>query len=370
MKTFISFVRKEFLHILRDKTTLLIMFAMPIVMIILFSYAISTEVKNISVAVLDFSKDEQTNRIIEKFNQNKYFQIKQYLTTNKEIEVAFKEKKINLVMVFSENFAENMLHTHEASIQLLADGSEANSGAMYIGYAQGVLGSYLKEINSDAGATQSFQIQTNSTMLYNPQSKSEYNFVPGVIGMMLLLLNAMMSSIAIVREKERGTMELLLASPMPPIQIILSKTIPYLTLSSITLLLVLVFAHFVVGVPINGSVGLLLLLCLLYIFTALSMGLLISTVMQTQISAMLVSGMVLMLPTIMLSGMVFPIESMPNILQWLSCIVPARWFISALRKIMIQGVDITAVSTEFLILIGMVVLYLIIALKKFKIRLQ
>lgn len=195
-------------------------------------------------------------------------------------------------------------------------------------------------------------------------------FVPGVLGMMFLLLNAMMSSIAIVREKERCTMEMLLASPLRPYTIIISKLVSYFTLPSATFCLVLLFANFVIGVPVNGSLLLLILLCLLYIFTALSMEFLISTLMQSQMVAMLVSGMVLMFPTIMLSGMMFSIESMPNILQWIYYIVPARWFISAVRKIMIQGVGFYAMQTEFLALEIMVVFYLTIALKKYKIRLE
>lgn len=370
MKQFKEFTLKEFKHIFRDKTTMLILFAMPLVMIILFSYAISTEVKNISVGVLDYSKDYQTQKIISEIESNKYFTIKKYIRDKQGIEDAFLKDNINLVIVFSENFAENMAHSKQASVQLLADGTEANSAAMYTGYAQGVLGQYLKNINNKGSNTSSFNIDVVNYKLYNPQSKSKYMFVPGVLGMMFLLLNAMMSSIAIVREKERGTMEMLLASPLRPYTIIISKLVPYFTLSSATFCLVLLFANFVIGVPVNGSILLLILLCLLYIFTALSMGLLISTLMQSQMAAMLVSGMVLMLPTIMLSGMMFPIESMPNILQWLSYIVPARWFISAVRKIMIQGVGFYAMQTEFLALGIMVVFYLTIALKKYKIRLE
>lgn len=369
MKQFIAFVKKEFKHIFRDRITMLILFIMPIVMIMLFSYAISTEVKNINVAVLDYSNDYQTKKIIEEIRNNKYFTIKYYLHSQKEIIELFQKGKVNVVIVFPENFSENMIHTQDASIQLIADGTEANQASMYVNYVQNILIKYLQNINNKGGKV-NIGIITQSHMLYNPQSKSAYNYVPGVLGMMLLLINAMMSSIAIVRERERGTMEMLLASPLPPIYIILAKAMPFFTISSISLILIFCFSFFIIDVPIAGSVFVLVILCLLYILTSLAMGLFISNVVNNQLSAMLISGMVLMLPTMLLSGMMFPIESMPEILQDISYIIPARWFISAIRKIMIQGVGITYIMKELLALIIMCVVYILGSLKNFKIRLE
>lgn len=369
MKQFLSFVRKEFYHIFRDKRTMLILLVMPIVMIILFGFAITTEVKDTQVAVYDPSKDVATQHIRDMFQANKYFTIAEELSDPSQIDKVFKEGKINLVLVFSENFADNMIHTGEATVQLLADGTEPNQASMRVGYAQNILSAYQRELVQGGGSS-SFQVIPELKMLYNPQQKSEFNFVPGVIGMMLLLICAMMSSIAIVREKEMGTMEVLLASPLPPIYIIIAKAIPYFTISCVNLTTILLLSAFMLHIPIAGSLLCLVGIALCYILVALALGLLISTIVDSQLAAMLLSSLVLMIPTILLSGTIFPIESMPVWLQKVSAIVPARWFIDAVRKLMIQGVEIQYVGREFVILGGMVVLLVAAALKKFKIRLE
>ena len=339
MKQFLSFVRKEFYHIFRDKRTMLILLVMPVIMIILFGFAITTEVKDTQVAIFDPSKDIATQHIRDMFQANKYFTITEELSDINQINDVFKKGKVNMVMVFSENFADNMIHTGDATIQLLADGTEPNQASMRVGYAQNILSSYIRELSQANGGNASFQIVPELKMLYNPQQKSEFNFVPGVIGMMLLLICAMMSSIAIVREKEMGTMEVLLASPLPPAYIILAKTIPYFTISCVNLATILLLSAFMLHIPIAGS-----LLCLI--------------------------GISLMIPTILLSGTVFPIESMPVWLQKFSAIVPARWFTDAVRKLMIQGVSLRYVIHEFVIIGIMIIIFISIALKKFKIRLE
>lgn len=369
MKQFLAFTRKEFLQTFRDKRTMFILIAMPIVMVLLFGFAVTTEVKDSNVAVLDLSKDSVTKQIQERIEANKYFTISQTLNSYDDIDKVFKQGKINVVLVFGEHFADNMLHTGQAKVQILTDGTEPNQAAIRTNYMQAVFASYLTEISHEKMQAK-YSITPVVKMLYNPQQKSEYNFVPGVIGMMLLLICAMMSSIAIVREKELGTMEILLASPLPPIYIILSKAIPYFVISCMDLTIILLLAAFVLNVPIAGSLFWLIMLCLLYIFLALALGLLISTVANSQLVAMLMSGMILMLPTMLLSGLVFNIESMPKWLQVLSMIVPARWFIDALRRLMIQGVEVFYVVNDFAILLGMALLCIVVALEKFKIRLE
>lgn len=322
------------------------------------------------MAVFDPSKDIATQHIRDMFQANRYFTIAQELDSPDQIDRVFKEGKINLVLVFSENFADNMIHTGEATIQLLADGTEPNQASMRVGYAQNILNAYQRELAQGGSSKGSFQIVPELWMLYNPQSKSEYNFVPGVIGMMLLLICAMMSSIAIVREKEMGTMEVLLASPLPPAYIILAKAIPYFSISCVNLTTILLLSAFMLHIPIAGDLLCLVAMALCYIVVALALGLLISTIVDSQLAAMLLSSLVLMIPTILLSGTIFPIESMPQWLQWLSAIVPARWFVDAVRKLMIQGVEVQYVTREFLILGIMIVLLLTAAIKKFKIRLE
>ncbi|WP_294079089.1 ABC transporter permease [Proteiniphilum sp. UBA5384] len=368
MKQFRSFVRKEYYHIFRDKRTMLILLAMPIVQILLFGFAITTEVKDVKVAVFDPSKDASTQRIKERINTSEYFTIAEELTNIDQINDIFKYGKINLVIVFSENFAENLLHTGEAKVQLIADGTDPNQASTLTGYVSGILGSYQQELMEQYQVP--FQIIPETRMLYNPQLKSAYNFVPGVMGLILMLICAMMTSIAIVREKETGTMEVLLSSPMKPIYIILAKAVPYFTLSIVNLITILLLSVFVLGVPVSGSLFWLAILSLLFVFVALALGLFISTLVNTQMAAMLASGMGLMMPIMLLSGMMFPIESMPPVLQWVSAIVPARWYIEAVKKIMIQGVELQYIAKELVIIGVMAISLIMLALSKFKTRLS
>lgn len=368
MRTFGAFVRKEFYHILRDKRTVLILLVMPIVQMLLFGFAITTEVKNVRMAVFDPSKDVATQKIKDRFQASEYFTIEQELTGPAEINDVFKYGKINMVMVFGENFADRLSTRGEAAIQLITDGTDPNQASMLTAYASGILASFQKE--SAELQSVPFTIMPEVKMLYNPQSKSAYNFVPGVMGLILMLICAMMTSIAIVREKEMGTMEVLLSSPMKPIYIILAKAVPYFMLSVVNVVTILLLSVFVLGVPVAGSLTLLIGVSFVFIFLALSLGLLISTLVNTQMAAMLMSGMALMIPVMLLSGMMFPIESMPKILQWISAIVPARWYIEAVKKIMIQGVEFRFVVKELLILSITAAGLIFLSLKKFKTRLS
>lgn len=306
MKQFLSFVKKEFYHIFRDKRTMLILLGMPVVQIILFGFAITTEVKNTQVAIFDPSKDISTQRITEQLGASEYFSVARILSNPDEIEKVFKEGKANLVVVFGENFNENLLHTGEASIQLIADATDPNQSLTLTGYATNIIGSYQQELMREYNIP--FQIKPEVRMLYNPQMKGAYNFVPGVMGLILILICAMMTSIAIVREKEMGTMEVLLASPIRPIYIILAKAVPYFTLSVVNLSSILLLSVFVLEVPVAGSLFWLAIISLIFIFVALALGLFISSVADTQVTAMLISGIGLMMPVMLLSGMIYPIE--------------------------------------------------------------
>ena len=361
-------MRKEFYHIFRDKRTLLILFMMPIIQMLLIGFCLTTEVKNTKMAVYDPSKDISTESIIRRLDANQYFMLVEYLSSADEIQTVMQKGKVSLVVVFGENFHDNMLHTGESSVQLIADATDPNQARAFTGYAAGIIQGYEQELMRAAKV--SLQILTEVRMLYNPQMKGAYNFVPGVIGMILMLICAMMTSISIVREKERGTMEVLLTSPMRPIYIILSKVTPYFALAVADLAIILLTAVFVLNVPASGSLLLLVSMALLFILAALSLGLLISNIVSSQVAAMLISGMGLILPTIILSGLVFPIESMPRILQWLSTILPVRWFIQAVRKVMIQGVDMVFITKELAVLAGMIVLLLFMSLRTFKVRLK
>lgn len=369
MKQFISFVQKEFYHIFRDGRTILILLVMPIILIVLFGYAITTEVKNTQVAILDLSKDEVTQKIKERIAANDYFGIKEELTNAAQIDKKFKSGDIDMVILFEENFSGNLIHNKKADIQILVDGTEPNQASVRIGYIQQLLTDCQRELIEQLGIKQSFQIIPITRMLYNPQQKSEYNFVPGVIGLILILICAMMSSIAIVREKEMGTMEILLASPLPSMYIILAKLVPYFTISSLNMATILLLSVYLLHIPIAGSLSCFIGVSLIYILVALFIGLLISTLVNSQLSAMILS-LLLIVPTVYLSGITFPIESMPVALQRVSAIVPTRWYVEAARKLMIQGVEAKYVLKETAILVVMAIALLVFALKMFKTRLE
>lgn len=368
MKQFIAFVKKEFYHIFRDRRTILILLIMPIVEIILFGFAISTEVKNVRVAVLDPSQDAVTRRIIDRLDASEYFTITYIVHSPAEMEELFRSGGIDMAMAFSERFSEN-LYTDEADIQLISDATDPNMATTQTNYAAQIIRAAIQTEQKNI-YTASGGINVNIKLLYNPQMKSAYNFVPGVMGLIMMLICAMMTSISIVREKEMGTMEILLVSPIRPIFIILSKVVPYFVLSFVNLVTILLLSVFVLDVPVVGSLFWLIAVSLLFIFVALALGVLISSIARTQVAAMLGSGLVLMMPTILLSGMIFPIESMPVILQWISAVIPARWYIDLVKRIMIQGVDITLVGKQVAVLAAMALVLICISLKKFKNRLE
>ncbi len=340
----------------------MILLGMPVLQIILFGFAITTELNHSRVAVLDPSKDAVTTRITERIDENRYFSVVKELSSASDIETVFRHDEADIVVAFTPDFDAN-LSTGEAGIQLVVDATDPNTGNMMAGYVQGIVGQALQ-----SGTQSSPIVQTH--LLFNPQMKSAYNFVPGVMGLILMLICAMMTSISIVREKETGTMEVLLVSPIRPIFIILAKAVPYLVLSCVNLATILLLSVYVLHVPVEGSLWTLSFLSLLLIAVALSLGLLISCVVQNQVAAMIVSGMGLMMPVMLLSGMIFPIESMPAILQWISNIIPARWYIQAVKKVMIEGLGMAAVWHEALILSGMAALLIGLSLKKFKERLE
>ena len=368
---FISFVKKEFLYIFRDTWTMIILLLLPVLMIILFGFGISTEIKNTRVAVFDPSRDVATGQIVNNLSTSEYFIISHYLSDISEVEHVLKKGDIGLVVVFEANFNEN-LNRGGANVQLIADGSDPNTASSLANYATAI-------INSSPIAAGNAQMQSGVSLplincemklLYNPTMKGAYNTVPGVLGMVLMLICTLMTSIAIAREKETGSMEVLLVSPIKPATIILSKTAPYFILSLFNLATVLLLAVFVLKVPIVGSLILLIGLSIIFIFVCLSLGVLISIVAPSQIVALLASAVIGMMLTMMLSGMMFPIENLPLVLQWFAQIVPAKWFIEASRNVMIKGAGITAIAKELTVLSGMALFLLAVSVKNFNKRIE
>ena len=352
MKQFISFVIKEAKHILRDRRTMLILFGMPVVLMLLFGFAISTDVKDVRTIVVTSQTDHRTQAAVERLAQSEYFTITQTARTPQEAERIIRSQKADMAVVFANGFA-----SKKGGVQFIVDGSDPNMAQQWTNYAQQVI------VNPQSSLV-------NMRMLYNPQMKSAYNFVPAIMGMLLMLVCAMMTSISIVREKEKGTMELLLVSPVRPLMVIIAKAVPYLVLAFCILITILLMARYVLDVPLQGSVLWILFVSAIYILLALALGLLISNIAQTQLVALLMSAMVLLMPVIMLSGMIFPVESMPQVLQWIAAVVPPRYYIDAMRKLMIMGVGIGEVMKEVAVLSIMAAVLLAVSLKMFNTRLE
>ena len=352
MKPFFSFVIKETKHILRDKRTMLMLFGMPIVMMLLFGFAVTNDVRNVRIIVVMSNADNATQQVADRLAASEYFTLTKVVATPNEAEKAIRDQKADMAIVFSQDFA-----SKKSGYQLIVDGADPNMAQQWTTYANAVIN------NTEAKAV-------NTKLLYNPQMKSTYNFVPAIMGTLLMLVCAMMTSISIVREKEKGTMEVLLVSPTKPLMIIVAKLVPYLVLAFVILSIILLMSSFVLGVPIKGSLFWIYVVSTIYILLALSLGILVSTIAETQLVALLISAMLLMMPVIMLSGMMFPIESMPKILQYISAIVPTRYYISAMRKLMIMGTGIEEIYFEVSVLISMLIALMSLALAKFNKRLE
>jgi ABC-2 type transport system permease protein len=368
MQQFFVFVKKEFYHIFRDKKSLLIIFALPIAQMLIFGFALTNEIKNTKIAILDQSKDEASESLIAQFEASRYFEITGFIETPEAADKLFKADEVKMVVVIPPQFNNSLLHNNSAQIQLLTDATDPNTATTLEVYAGAIIRDYQGELNQHFKLP--YSITTEIRMLYNPQLKGAYLFVPGVMGMILLLISAMMTSISIVREKELNTMEIILASPLKPMILILSKAVPYMAISLVNVSTILIISVTLLDLPINGSLLLLLGVCFLFITTALSLGLMISNITDSQQTAMFISLMGLMLPTLILSGFMFPIENMPYPMQLLSNIVPTKWFFIIIKDVMIKGLGFASVWKEILILFGMTTFFLTVSWRKFKMRLE
>ncbi len=368
MKRFIAFIKKEFYHIVRDRRTAAILFGMPILQLLLFGYAIRNEVSEVKTGILDMSHDTVTEAITDKLFSSGTFIFAGPLQSEKEIAQDFASGRMNEVVVFEPNFAGRLQKDGVAQMQVVTDGSDPNVSRIVTGYTQAVVRDYLAE-HADRSTRQA-GVEAVPLMMFNPSLKSVYLFVPGLMAMILMLVSALMTSISITREKESGTMELLLVSSLRPVQIIVGKVVPYLLLSFVNVVTVVSLAYFVFGVPCRGNIALLFAESLLFIMTALSLGIMISTITNSQQVAMMISLAGLLLPTVLLSGFIFPIHSMAWPLQVISNIIPARWYLVIVRGIMLKGAGITVLWKETLILFVMTVLFMVASVRKFSERLQ
>ena len=368
MKQLIAFIRKEFYHVFRDRRTLLILFGIPIAQIILFGQALSSEVKNIGIAVLDEANNTYSEQITHYLQASPYFKLKEPLYHYNQVEDQFKRGEIKAALIFPPDFGKDLYTFSGTSLQLITDGSDPNTAKTVQNYFSAMVASYQQELNPTVQLP--YQITVENRMLYNEEQNGSMNFVPGVIALVFMIVSTALTSVAVVREKELGTMEILLVSPFKPIMILIAKAVPYLILSLINFTVILLLSVYMLDVPIRGNLLLLYAESTLFIIICLSLGLLISTVTASQQTAMLIAMMGMMLPTAFFTGFMFPIENMPLIFQGISKVFPSSYYYSIVKKVMLKGLDFSYVWKETLILIAMAVIFLSLAMKKFKIRLQ
>jgi ABC-2 type transport system permease protein len=367
MKIFLAFIKKEFRHVWRDRRSLTILLGLPIMMMLLFGFAISNEVKDSKIAVLDYSNDAMSKQLIDRIGQSNYFTVFESVTNEAAIESAFRKGNIRLALIIPPNFGKQM-SKEGSSIRIIADASDPNTANIVTNYMNAILADFIKSKFSTQ--QEPLNIKVESRMLYNPQLKSSYNFVPGVMTLIMMLLGTMMTAVSIVKEKEMGTMEVLLVSPMKPILVIISKAIPYLVLCFIDVLLILLMSYTLLEMPVRGNIPLLLAESLLFILTTLSFGLLISTLVASQQMAMFISLVGFLMPALVFSGFMFPIENMPLPLQIISNVVPTKWYFYILKTIMIKGLGFEYIIMPTIILISMTLIFILLTLRNFKIRLM
>jgi len=367
MKIFLAFLQKEFWHVIRDRRSLVVLIGMPILMMLLYGFALSNEVKNSRIAILDLSKDDITRELTQRLDASRYFSVTEYIQSPTQADQLFRQGKVRAVVIFQENFQRNLLQANATAVQIIADAADTNTGSTVAFYAASVIRSYQNELQELQKLP--YRIHVESQMVYNPQQESAPNFVPGVMVLILILLCSMLTAVAIVREKESGTMELILVSPARPWVMVVAKAIPFLLVGMLNVAVILMMAYTVLGLPMRGSLLLLLAECGLFVLLALSLGLLISTRTDSQQTALFISLVGLMLPSLVFSGFMFPLENMPKPLQIISNIVPTKYFFSILKSVMIKGLGFSYVWKETLVMAGMTIVLLMLAVRSFKIRL-
>ena len=368
MKQLLVFIRKEFYHVFRDRRTLLILFGLPIAQIVLFGFALSSEVKNIGITIFDQAHDINSEQIVNRVKQSSYFIVKEPVASFAGIQEKFKEGSVKCALVFPPGFGEDLYRGRKAQVQIITDASDPNNAKITVGYLSAIIGKYQQELNPNFEIP--YQVIPEIRSLYNREQNGSLNFIPGVIALIFMIVSTALTSVAVVREKEMGTMEVLLVSPLKPVMVLISKAVPYLVLSLVDFIIILLLSVFLLDVEIRGSFMLLFAESILFIITCLSLGLLVSNLTNSQQAAMLFSMMGMMLPTLLLTGFMFPLENMPWIFQAVSNIIPSKYYYAIVKSVMLKGLGFSYIWKETLILLVMTCFLLGLALKKFNIRLS
>ncbi len=361
-----SFIHKEFLHVFRDKRTLLIMFGLPIAQILIFGYALTNEVKNARLLVVDPTSDVVSKQLVQKIDAGSYFTVTHIEKNAQNLEKYFKNGEAQCALIFPENFLKN--NVEPSQIQIITDATDPNFAKTVINYLTAIIVDFIQQPSDGQQATMT--IKSEVRMLYNPSLSGAMNFVPGVIAMIMMIVCTTLASVSVVREKETGTMEVLLVSPVRPIYVLISKAVPYFVLSVAIFIVIMLISNLMMGIPIRGSLLIISLINVVYILTCLAFGLMISNVTASQSGAMMISIVAIMLPVLLFTGFLFPLENMPLIFQWIANVIPARWYFLIIQSVMLKGLGLVDVWMELSILLGMMVLLLVISLRKYNIRLE
>ena len=365
---FLAFTRKEFFHILRDRKTLLVLVVLPISQLLIFGFALNSSLTEMPTAVLDMSNDRMSRQIVSEIDASSTFKIVEYVSSMQEVDELFKSGKLSLVLVFMPGFEREIKRTGKGNMQVIMDASLQINASTLESYILANLLTYQQKIN--AGRELPIQIIPEVKMRYNPRLNSAFHFVPGVIGIVLMLVCSMMASLAIVKEKESGTMEVLLVSPVRPPVIVLAKLVPYLLIGMINIVVILLISVFVLKVPVAGNIFLLFFVGTIFTLSSLALGIMVSVLTKTQRSAIIISIAGLMLPAITLSGFIFPLDSLSMGMKVIVHAMPVTLFISSARNIMIKGLGMEAVYPELCGLVVITVVLIAISIKCFKNRLS
>ncbi len=361
-----AIIRKEFTHIGRDFRSLIIVLIMPVLMIVLYGYGITLDMRSIPFAVFDDARTPESRSLIRAFSENGFFSPTPVDPSEDTPEHLFRTRKALMILVLPADFSAALASGEPAQAQILVDAGDSNVGAYVQKYSSEVLRAWNQSLNPPLPVP----MRLEPRFLYNPDMKSTHFFVPGLIALLLMLISALLTSITITRERETGTLEQILVTPVRPFEIVAGKVLPYIVIGFANGALVLISARLLFGVPVNGSLLLLSLLSLVYIFVALSFGLLISTVARTQQTAMFITVMATILPTFLLSGFIFPISGMPPVLQYLSRVIPATYFLTIIRGIMLKGVGLTELWPQAAALTGIGIFLLAVATRRFRLTLE
>lgn len=376
MKTILHFIKKEFLQFKRDPKMFALILIAPIVQLIFLGYAANFDVEVVHTAIYDMDKTEASRKYIDSFDATGYFSIDYYVNDYEEMTELIDNAEVILGVVIPNDFEKKIKRRETAQVQAIFDGSDGNTASIAAGYLQGVTQKYSKEIVTDIRNKLGIKVipvgtvKSETRVWYNPELKTRNFMVPGIVGLLLMIITLILTSLAVVKEKEIGTLEQLIVTPIKPIQMIIGKLVPFIMLGFVAVVMVITAMHFIFGIDVKGSIVLLFAASFIFILSTLGLGLFVSTISKTQQQAMMLAIFLIMMPMVFLSGFAFPIENMPQIIQWTTYVIPLRYFMTIIRGIILKGIGITDLWPELLAMFGLGVFILAMSVLRFQKRID